>query len=150
MPISSAEIHSLARCATLSVGTVFLSRRRLQVETHGRAAWAAATLLAASMTLHAQPCVENYTAEGAPATGMTFRTWQDFWSVERDEAFARAQASVAQDGYVITSADRANGVISTTQGVSGSTARVPTTSWWESEAVARACRWRLRPRDGWR
>jgi hypothetical protein len=77
------------------------------------------------MTLHAQPCVENYTAEGAPATGMTFRTWQDFWSVERDEAFARAQASVAQDGYVITSADRANGVISTTQGVSGSTARVP-------------------------
>ncbi|WP_157269123.1 hypothetical protein [Azohydromonas aeria] len=47
------------------------------------------------------------------------------WSVEREEAFARAQASVAQDGYVIASADNANGVISTTQGVAGSTARVP-------------------------
>jgi hypothetical protein len=106
------------------VETVFVSERRLQMGTIERAAWAAVTVLAAS-ALHAQPCAENYTAEGAAATGMTFRTWQDF-GMTPDEAFARVHAAMASDGgYTIVSSDKTTGVISTTQGVTNSAARLP-------------------------
>jgi hypothetical protein len=92
--------------------------------TKERAAWTTVMLLAASV-LHAQPCAENYTAVGAVATGMTFQTWQDF-GMAPDEAFARVHAALARDGgYTIVSSDKATGVISTTQGVTNTAARLP-------------------------
>lgn len=70
-------------------------------------------------------CVDNMTIEGSFLTGRTSKTYQDFRNVSKGEAFDRTLAAVASKGYQIGSSNKDAGLISASEGVTGSSKTVP-------------------------
>ena len=69
--------------------------------------------------------VKHFTESGSFFTGKKYSTWQEFSDVATTNAFKRAYAYVAKNGYKILSSDREMGVISATQDVVHSQKTVP-------------------------
>lgn len=80
------------------------------------AAAAGMSLLAAHA--FAQPCLDNFTVDGNFFAGKTYKTWADLPGVPKRDAFSRAQAFTAENGFSILSADADAGVLSAAQSVS--------------------------------
>jgi len=70
-------------------------------------------------------CVDNFTMEGSFWTGRTSKTHQDFAGVSKGEAFDRLLAKVASNGYQVNSSSKDAGLISASQGVTGSSKTTP-------------------------
>lgn len=68
--------------------------------------------------LAAEPCKDNFTAEGNFLTGKTYKTWAVLPGVRQDDAFARAYAFTVGNGFTITSSSKEAGAISAQQSVS--------------------------------
>jgi hypothetical protein len=66
----------------------------------------------------ADQCEENFKVEGNMLTGKTYRTSAVMAGVQQDAAFARALAYTVANGFTVTAADKASGVISAAQTVS--------------------------------
>jgi hypothetical protein len=81
-------------------------------------------LLCASLALlsagasAAEPCMDNFKAEGNFLTGKTFKTWAVVSGVRQNDAFARALAFTVANGFTVTASDKDAGVISAAQTVS--------------------------------
>jgi hypothetical protein len=63
------------------------------------------------------PSFKHFTESGSFFAGKSFTTWQEFPDVSTANAFKRAYAFIAKNGYTIVSSDKDMGVISATQGV---------------------------------
>lgn len=59
-----------------------------------------------------RPCMVIYTQTGSLWTGRSFKTSMDFPQLSRATAFSKINQAIATHGYVITAADKENGVIS--------------------------------------
>jgi hypothetical protein len=84
-------------------------------------------LVATSIAARAEDdlVVKHFTESGSFFTGKKYGTWQEFPDVATTNAFKRAYAYVAKNGYKILSSDREMGVISATQDVVHSQKTVP-------------------------
>src|ERR1039458_2011747 len=63
------------------------------------------------------PSFKHFTESGSFFTGKKYSTWQEFPDVSTANAFKRAYAFIAKNGYTIISSDKDTGVISATQNV---------------------------------
>lgn len=63
-------------------------------------------------------CSDNFTVEGNFVTGKTFKTSVAFPAVRPQEAYARAYAFTAENGFTITNGDKDLGVITAAQSAS--------------------------------
>ncbi len=63
------------------------------------------------------PSFKHFTESGSFFTGKKFSTWQEFPDVSTTNAFKRAYAYIAQNGYTIVSSDKEMGIISATHNV---------------------------------
>jgi hypothetical protein len=70
-------------------------------------------------------CTDNYTLEGNFFKGRSFQSWGSYPGVSSNEAYTRAYANVAQQGFRIQQADREAGIIAAEQNVIGSGKVVP-------------------------
>lgn len=76
----------------------------------------------------AQRCQSHFTTEGNFLTGKKFSTWVLLSGATKPDAYSRVYSRVANDGWIILSADRDAGIISAEQGVSyGRGSQVPMT-----------------------
>jgi hypothetical protein len=66
----------------------------------------------------AEPCMDNFKAEGNFLTGKTYKTSAVVSGVRQGDAFSRALAFTVANGFTVTSSDRDAGVISAAQTVS--------------------------------
>lgn len=79
----------------------------------------ALTLLSVSASTYAaEACSDNFTAEGSFLTGKTYKTSATFASVRPQDAYSRAYAFTAENGFTITSGDKDSGVIVAAQSAS--------------------------------
>lgn len=83
---------------------------------HALVCAALAALSAGAMA--ADQCEENFQASGNMLTGKTYKTSAVMAGVQQDAAFARALAFTVANGFTVTAADKASGVISAAQTVS--------------------------------
>ncbi len=72
-----------------------------------------------SKTEDSRPCVANYSTEGGFLTGKQFKTFQDFPRASKALAFDSLVATIASSGYQITNSNKASGIISANQTVTG-------------------------------
>ena len=94
-----------------------------------------ALLLAAATVASAEPCTDNFTTEGSLLTGKTFKTWALLSGVRPQDAFTRAYAFTAENGFTVLSSNKEAGVISAAQSVSyGKGKTVPLTLTFRPEA----------------
>ena len=63
-------------------------------------------------------CEGNFTVEDSFFSGKTYKTWADFPNVKPDHAFKAVYIQTVKDGWKISQADKAMGVISASQTVS--------------------------------
>lgn len=78
----------------------------------------AALVLVAAGASAAEPCVDNFKAEGNFLTGKTYKTWAVVSGVRQDDAFSKALAFTVANGFTVTASDKSSGVISAAQTVS--------------------------------
>ena len=77
-----------------------------------------ASLLTVAAAASAEPCTDNFTVDGNLLTGKTFKTWAVLPGVRPSDAFTRAYAFTAENGFTILSSNKEAGVISAAQSVS--------------------------------
>jgi hypothetical protein len=77
-----------------------------------------ALLLVTATARAADDCVSNYRETGSFLSGMQYSTSQDFSDVTPHQAFQRAYAFTAQNGFTINNSNEDAGVISASQSVS--------------------------------
>ena len=75
-------------------------------------------LLAAATAACAEPCNDNFTAEGSVFTGKTYKSWAVLPGVRPQDAFTRSYAFTAENGFTVLSSNKEAGVISAAQSVS--------------------------------
>ena len=63
-------------------------------------------------------CAENFSTSGNMLTGSTYKTTATVQGVRRQDAFSRALAFTAENGFTIISSDKEVGVISAAQSIS--------------------------------
>lgn len=85
----------------------------------------ACALCASGPALADTQCNDNYTLDGNFFKGRQFQSWGSYPEVSFDEAYRRAYANVAKQGFNIKQADKDAGVISAEQNVIGSGKVVP-------------------------
>lgn len=78
----------------------------------------AALILIATGAIAANPCMENFKAEGNFFTGKQYTTWGVISGVSQDAAFNKAVAYTVANGFTVTSTNKDAGVISAMQTVS--------------------------------
>lgn len=78
----------------------------------------AALVLVSAGASAAEPCADNFKAEGNFLSGKTYKTWAVVSGVRQDDAFSRALAFTAANGFTVMSSDKSAGVISAAQTVS--------------------------------
>jgi hypothetical protein len=83
------------------------------------AAWAADS----GSKVEDTPSYKHFTESGNFFTGKKMTTWQEFPDVTTTNAFKRAYAWIAKNGYSIVSSDKEMGVISATQNVTSKAAK---------------------------
>ena len=66
----------------------------------------------------AEPCLDNFVADGNMLTGRTYKTSALISGVRSSDAFNRAYAFTAENGFTVLSASKEAGVISAAQSVS--------------------------------
>jgi hypothetical protein len=64
-------------------------------------------------------CAGHFTIEGNFLSGKKYTTWAEFAAVSKADAYSRIYATIAKDGWNITSSDKDGGVISASQSVMG-------------------------------
>ena len=74
--------------------------------------------LSAFTSVFAEPCLDNFTADGGLLAGKTYKTWAVLPGVRPQDAFVRAYAFTAENGFTVLSSDKEAGVISATQSIS--------------------------------
>lgn len=73
----------------------------------------------AGLAAHAnEQCNDNFTVEGSFLSGKTYKTWAVFPAARPQDAFTRAYAFTAANGFTVTNADKEAGVITAAQSVS--------------------------------
>lgn len=60
-------------------------------------------------------CVKNFTAEGSLFKGKTYKTWQDYHSLEYEKVFQIVARAVAEDGWNHVNANKELGIINASQ-----------------------------------
>jgi len=96
--------------------------------------FAAMTILAASPAIASDPCLDNFSANGNFLVGKTYKTWAVVPGIRQQDAFQRAYAFTAENGFTIMSASKEEGVISAAQSVSyGQGKTVPLTLTFKNE-----------------
>jgi len=75
-------------------------------------------VLVTANAIAAEPCLDNFTADGNIFTGRTYKTWAIVPGVRPEEAFPRVYAFTAENGFTVVSSNKEVGVISATQSVS--------------------------------
>jgi hypothetical protein len=78
----------------------------------------AALGLLSTYAMAAEPCMDNFKAEGNFLTGKTYKTWAVLSGVAQDQAFSRTLAYTVANGFTVTTSDKDAGVISAVQSVS--------------------------------
>lgn len=92
-------------------------------------------ILATSPAIASDPCLDNFSASGNFLVGKTYKTWAVVPGIRQQDAFQRAYAFTAENGFSILSSNKEAGIISAAQSVSyGQGKTVPLTLTFKSEA----------------
>lgn len=78
----------------------------------------AVLIFAAANAVAADPCLDNFSADGNILSGHTYKTWALVPGLRQQDAFPRAYAFTAENGFTVLSANKEAGVISAAQSVS--------------------------------
>lgn len=93
-----------------------------------RALWTIAIGLAWAPSTQAQaseaPCLANFTIEGGHAAGRTFKSFQEYGTLDQAKAFQRVAQQIAADGWQGMNAQKDLGVITASQST-GKGAQLP-------------------------
>ncbi len=95
----------------------------------------AAFFFVTSNAMATDPCLDNFSSDGNILTGRTYKTWALLPGLRQQQAFPRAHAFTAENGFTILSGNQEAGVISAAQSVSyGNGKNVPLTITFREES----------------